>query len=117
MITIKPITPLLSLAVGGNRSNPHTIISTGGTMKTFLTTLTLILLSVAVAMAGTLNINTANEAQLETLSRIGSTKAHAIVTYRDQHGSFKTVDDLTHVKGIGAKTVEMLRKDITVNDK
>ncbi|HIJ80016.1 MAG: helix-hairpin-helix domain-containing protein [Desulfobulbaceae bacterium] len=85
-------------------------------MKFFLTTIFLLILSTAIAMASTLNINTASTAELETLSGIGATKAQTIVAYRDQHGPFKTVNDLTQVKGIGAKTVERLRKDISVKD-
>ncbi len=86
-------------------------------MKTFLTTIFLLLLSSAIAMAGALNLNTANEVQLRSLSGIGGAKAHAIVTYRDQHGPFKTVDELTKVKGIGSKILEKLRNDITLSDK
>lgn len=86
-------------------------------MKTFLTTIFLLLFTAAIAMAGALNINTATSAQLQTLTGIGLTKANTIVTYRDAHGPFKTVDDLTQVKGIGAKTLERLRNAITVDDK
>lgn len=85
-------------------------------MKTFLTTIFLLFFSVAIAVAGALNINTATSAQLETLSGIGAAKAQTIVAYRDAHGPFKTVNDLTRVKGIGAKTLEKLRNDITVNN-
>ena len=85
-------------------------------MKIFLTTFFLLILSTAIAIAGTLNINTATPAQLETLSGIGATKAQTIVAYRDHNGSFKTVDDLTQVKGIGEKTIERLRSEITVVD-
>ncbi len=86
-------------------------------MKTFLTTIFLLLLSAAVAAAGVLNINTATEPQLEALSGIGSAKAHAIITYREQHGLFKNIDELTKVKGIGTKIFAKLRNDITVDDK
>lgn len=86
-------------------------------MKTFLATVMLLLISAAIAMAGTLNINTASAAQLETLSGIGAAKAQTIVAYRNEHGPFKTVDDLALVKGIGAKTVDKLRNDITVEKK
>lgn len=52
-----------------------------------------------------ININTATEAQLTTLKGIGSSKAKAIIMYRDAFGHFKSVDALTDVKGIGEKTV------------
>ena len=54
------------------------------------------------------DINQANATQLATLKGIGPKKAEAIVAYRTAHGSFKTVDDLAHVKGIGAKSVARL---------
>ncbi|ROV51751.1 ComEA family DNA-binding protein, partial [Neisseria chenwenguii] len=61
----------------------------------------------AVAALGTalslaaVNINTAGEAELETLPGVGPAKAKAIVAYRSQHGQFKSVDELKNVKGIG----------------
>ena len=78
-------------------------------------TICLHLLSVAVAIASALNINTASptEAQLETLFRTGATTAYAIVVYREQRGPLKTVADLALVKGIGNKTVQQLRDSIT----
>ena len=64
--------------------------------------------------AALLNINTADEAQLTSLKGIGPTKAKAITQYRQEHGPFKTVDDLKHVSGIGDKTLAALRPFITV---
>lgn len=60
------------------------------------------------------NINTADEAALQTISGIGPAKAKAIVQYRLDNGPFQTVDDLTKVSGIGDKTLERLRSSITV---
>src|SRR5262245_16803239 len=64
--------------------------------------------------AGLININTADEAQLTTLKGIGPAKAKAITQYRQEHGPFKTVDDLKHVSGIGDKTLAALKPFITV---
>jgi len=64
--------------------------------------------------AALLNINTADEAQLTALKGIGPSKAKAITQYRQEHGLFKTVDDLKHVPGIGDKTLAALRPFITV---
>ena len=64
--------------------------------------------------AALLNINTANEEQLTALKGIGPAKAKAITQYRQEHGPFKTVDDLKHVSGIGDKTLAALRPFITV---
>ena len=48
------------------------------------------------------NINTASSEELaQYLHGIGQQKANAIVTYREQNGSFKSVEDLTQIKGIG----------------
>ncbi len=61
-----------------------------------------------------INLNTASAAELAGLKGIGEKKAQAIVAYREQNGSFKTVDDLTQVKGIGPKLLEQLRPQVTV---
>lgn len=64
---------------------------------------------------GAININRANAAQLETLYGIGPSKAKEIIAYRKTHGSFKTVDEIVNVKGIGPKTLAKMRSQITVN--
>lgn len=64
--------------------------------------------------AGKVNVNRATEAELQTLSGIGPAKAAAIIKEREENGPFQTVDDLTRVTGIGEKTLENLRDDITV---
>lgn len=68
----------------------------------------------AVKPMGKININTADEATLMTLDGIGEAKAKAILEYRQQNGPFKSVDDLTKVKGIGDKTLAQLRDLLTV---
>lgn len=82
-------------------------------IKNLVLGLSLSLASLA-AFAAQINLNTATAAQLETLNGIGAAKAEAIVVYRDAHGSFKSVDELAAVKGIGDKTVEKNRKQMTV---
>lgn len=61
------------------------------------------------AVVTSININTANAERLALLSGIGAAKAAAIVAYREQHGPFASVDDLTKVSGIGSATVEKNR--------
>ncbi|CAI3362597.1 ComEA family DNA-binding protein [Enterococcus cecorum] len=61
-----------------------------------------------------LNINQADLTQLQQLSGIGEKKAQAIIDYRNENGSFKTIEDLAKVTGIGEKTVEKLRDSITI---
>ena len=63
------------------------------------------------------NINRANEGELVSLHGIGSSKAQAIILYREMFGGFKTVDELAKVKGIGAKTVENNRGRLSVQDR
>ena len=53
---------------------------------------------------------------LAALNGVGEAKAQAIVAYRAENGPFASADDLASVKGIGAKTVEANRADITVSD-
>nr|WP_198332286.1 ComEA family DNA-binding protein [Psychrobacter sp. WY6] len=64
----------------------------------------------------TININRASEGELVSLNGIGSSKAQAIILYREMFGDFKTVDELAKVKGIGAKTVEKNRGRLRVQD-
>ena len=64
----------------------------------------------------TVNINRASEGELVSLNGIGSSKAQAIILYREMFGDFKTVDELAKVKGIGAKTVEKNRGRLRVQD-
>lgn len=61
-----------------------------------------------------ININTATAEQLTALNGIGEKKAAAIVEYRREHGSFATVDELKNVSGIGEKTLNNIRNQITV---
>lgn len=63
---------------------------------------------------GQVNLNTATQADLETLSGIGPSKATAILEYRDSIGKFKQVEDLKNVSGIGDKTFEKLKESISV---
>lgn len=61
------------------------------------------------------NINKADAHALAmNIKGIGLKKAEAIVAYRKAHGRFKSVDELSRVKGIGVKTVENNRKDLRV---
>ncbi len=63
---------------------------------------------------GAVNINRANSAQLQTIHGIGPTKASEIIKYRKMHGGFKTVDELVNVKGIGPKTLQKIKKQVSV---
>ena len=63
-----------------------------------------------------INVNTADAETISAeLKGVGLSKARAIVEYRKKHGPFKTADDLSLVKGIGERTVEINRVDIQVS--
>ncbi|HFI2472673.1 TPA: helix-hairpin-helix domain-containing protein [Streptococcus suis] len=61
------------------------------------------------------NLNTATEADLQTISGIGAKRAADIIAYREANGGFKSVDDLNNVSGIGDKTIESIRPYVTVD--
>ncbi len=61
------------------------------------------------------NLNTATEADLQTISGIGAKRAADIIAYRQENGQFKSVDDLNNVTGIGDKTLENLKPYVTVD--
>lgn len=68
------------------------------------------------AFAGPVDINSADAETISAeLKGIGLTKAKAIVEYRRKHGPFKSPEDLSLVKGIGARTVEINRGNILVS--
>jgi len=86
-------------------------------MKTPLRLLTLLLACAPMwAFAGPVDINTADAETISTeLNGIGLAKAKAIVEYRQKYGPFKNPEDLSLVKGIGDKTVELNRSNILVS--
>ena len=71
-----------------------------------------------IALAGPVNVNTADAETISAeLQGVGISKAIAIVEYRKANGPFKRVADLALVKGIGARTVEINRDNIRLDDK
>ena len=68
-----------------------------------------------MAWAGPVDINTADAETISAeLNGIGLAKAKAIVEYRKKYGPFKNPEDLSLVKGIGERTVEINRANIRV---
>lgn len=65
--------------------------------------------------ADKINLNTATLADLQTISGIGAKRAQDILDYRDSNGGFKSVDDLKNVSGIGDKTLEKLKAEVTID--
>lgn len=86
-------------------------------MKFLLTLLTSILLFGSVWAAGPINVNTATAEEIANgVKGIGPSKAQLIVEYREANGAFAHVDELVKVKGIGIKTVDRIRSQITLQD-
>lgn len=63
--------------------------------------------------AGEVDINTADKETLMTLSGVGESFAQKIITYRERNGGFKTVQELTNIRGIGPGLVEKNRDILT----
>ncbi len=87
-------------------------------MRLFSTIAALFVLAAPfAAFAGPVNINTADAETISAeLKGVGLAKAKAIVEYRKKHGPFRSADDLSLVKGIGERTIEINRADIKVRD-
>lgn len=61
-----------------------------------------------------ININTAEQAQLESLPGVGEATAKAIISYREKNGGFAAIEDIMNVSGIKEGRFEALREFITV---
>jgi competence protein ComEA len=60
------------------------------------------------------NLNTATQAELETLPDVGPVTAEAILAWRSEHGGFSSVDELLEVDGIGDATLATIAPHVTV---
>ncbi len=69
--------------------------------------------SVAEEGGGPISLSSATPEQLETLDGIGPKLAARIIEWRDTHGGFRSVEDLTDVPGIGDARLEALRTKLT----
>ncbi len=61
-----------------------------------------------------ININTAEKDELMKLPEIGSVTADRIILYRMEHERFNSVDELINVRGIGKKTLEKIKGEVTI---
>ena len=85
-------------------------------MKQLLSLLVAVFLSIGLAF-GAVNVNTATQAELETLKGIGPAKAKAIIDHRTKHGPFKSFEDLDKVSGIGEGTIGRIKSEVTFSGK
>ncbi|HAQ50171.1 MAG TPA: competence protein ComEA [Gammaproteobacteria bacterium] len=83
-------------------------------IKLFITCFFAAFLSTAAVAQPKLDINTASQAQLESLVGIGSRTATAIINYREQYGYYQKIEDLIKVKGIGTKKLIQIQPYIKV---
>lgn len=63
-----------------------------------------------------IDLNAADEAQLDLLPAIGPSLARRIVVNRARFGSFDTIDDLQRVPGIGPRTIEQFRPHVVISE-
>ncbi|WP_339146959.1 MULTISPECIES: helix-hairpin-helix domain-containing protein [unclassified Sutcliffiella] len=68
----------------------------------------------ADSAGGKININSASEEELTALTGVGPAKAKAIIDYRTDHGLYKSIEEIMNVTGIGEKSFEKLKDEITV---
>lgn len=77
--------------------------------------LSLFLFGAQPLLAEPIDVNTASAEELAQLKGVGPSKAQAIIAYRDQHGPFVAVGELTQVRGLGPKFLEQNAEAITVS--
>jgi len=75
-------------------------------MKKIITILALSALSLLA-----IDVNTATKEDFMKIKGIGAKKAEKIISYRKEHGKFKSVDELVNVKGISKRLVEVIKKE------
>ena len=76
-----------------------------------------ILLSVLLFVSflfASVDVNSASQKDFASLNGIGDKKAADIVAFRKNHGCFKSIEDLVKVKGIGKKTIDKNKKNLTL---
>ena len=68
-------------------------------------------------LIGVVNVNTATPEELELLPGVGEARARAVIELRKKRGGFKSVDELTQVKGIGEAALERMRPFVRTEGK
>lgn len=69
---------------------------------------------IAFPVLAAVNVNTATQSELEAVKGLGPAKAKAIIEFREAHGSFKHLDELDKVKGIGKASIDKMKGELTV---
>ena len=68
----------------------------------------------SIEISEKININRATRKELVKIKGIGPALSGRIMSYREKHGHFKTAEDIKNVKGIGDKTFEKIKRQITL---
>lgn len=112
-----PLKPAAAVQAGSTTpgSAPGTpVASADGTGRNAFTPQTGAKAAGAATVTGLINVNTADQSQLDTLPGIGPSLAQRIIQYREANGPFRAVEDLKNVSGIGDKKFEDIKDRITV---
>ena len=67
--------------------------------------------------SGKVNINTATKEELDTLPGVGELTANKIISYREENGKFKSIEEIKEVSGIGDSKFEQIKDLIEIWDK
>jgi len=110
-VPMKSSTQTGSMVAG---SPPGSPVSSAGTGRNAFTSQTGVKPFSAATVTGLVNINTADQSQLDTLPGVGPSLAQRIIQYREINGPFKAIEDLKDVSGIGDKNFEKLKDRVTV---
>jgi len=70
----------------------------------------------AAAIRGKINLNRASASELTKLPRVGKATAQKIIDYRNEFGGFAKIEDIMHIRGIGPKTFEKMKDNLTVGN-
>ena len=81
-----------------------------------LVVLILLGLPVTLLAAGEVDINTADKETLMTLSGVGESFAQKIINYREANGGFRSVEELTNIRGIGHTLIEKNKELLSVGE-
>ena len=66
-------------------------------------------------LQGKININTASEERLTDIAGVGKATAKKIIKYREETGGFTAIEEIMNIDGIGIKTFETIKEDISIN--
>lgn len=92
----------------------YRISSEAGYLETALERAQALALQQAAENVGRVNINTAGVSELTTLEGIGEKRAEDIISYREQSGGFKSIDELMNIKGIKQAAFDKIKDKIYV---